>query len=115
MLNQQCEQILDGHNLFKRRFLAHGLEVEAMGQTFARSCEAVLECGHLRLSMGRQHRGATPFTLQAELAHRREGNQHIARACRAETCAPVLRPVYFSTRGSTTEENRFILPHAFLL
>ena len=47
MLNQQCEQILDGHNLFKRRFLAHRLDVEAMGQTFARSTEAVLECGHL--------------------------------------------------------------------
>lgn len=47
ILNQQCEQILDGHSLFQRQFLAHPKTIDVFGHRLNRSSEAVLECGHI--------------------------------------------------------------------
>ena len=48
VVNQQCEQIMVGHSLYQRQFLAHPSTVELFGETLFKSSEAVLECGHIQ-------------------------------------------------------------------
>ena len=47
LVTQQCEQILDGHSLFQRAFLAHPSTVAIEGFSMTTSSSACLECGSL--------------------------------------------------------------------
>ena len=47
IINEQCEQILDGHCLFNKEFLVHSTEVNIFGVCLLRSSRVVLQCGEL--------------------------------------------------------------------
>ena len=47
LVSQQCEQIIEGHSLFQREFLAHPSPVDIEGLGLSRSVGAVLQCGGL--------------------------------------------------------------------
>ena len=47
LINEQCEQVLEGYSLFQKEFLAHPRVVDFFGTQLLRSTEAVLQCGHI--------------------------------------------------------------------
>ena len=47
LINAQCQQMTEGHNLFRKSFLAHPRVMTLLGDELHRSTQAVLICGYL--------------------------------------------------------------------
>ena len=50
VINEQCEQIVNGFSLFVPVFLAHPRKIEIGTSTLLRSTEAVIHCGHIHVN-----------------------------------------------------------------